>query len=100
MLYRKRITIDVKALSSNDDYPMHGINEIMRLHLHRFTNKMDNPVVTIDSMTEDGSINSSNVEKIYYIHIVFQLRHDGDVKYNHFCISTTRDGVLDIIKHQ
>ena len=100
LLYRKRISIDDEALSRNDDYPMRGINEILRLHLHRFTHKMDNPVVPIDSMNEDGSITSRNVEKIYYIHIVFQLQHDGDAKYHHFCISMTRDGVLDIIRHQ
>ena len=100
LLYRKRIAIDDEALSRNDDYPMRGINEILRLHLHRFTHKMDNPVVPIDSMNEDGTITSRDVEKIYHIHIVFQMQHDGDVKYNHFCISMTRDGVLDIIRHQ
>ena len=100
LLYRKRISIDDEALSRNDDYPMRGINEILRLHLHRFTQKMDNPVVPIDSMNEDGTIISRDVEKIYHIHIVFQLQHDGDVKYNHFCISMTRDGVLDIVRHQ
>ena len=100
LLYRKRIAIDDEALSRNDDYPMRGINEILRLHLHRFTQKMDNPVVPIDSMNEDGTITSRDVEKIYHIHIVFQMQHDGDVKYNHFCISMTRDGVLDIIRHQ
>ena len=100
LLYRKRIAIDDEALSRNDDYPMRGINEILRLHLHRFTQKMDNPVVPIDSMNEDGTIISRDVEKIYHIHIVFQLQHDGDVKYNHFCISMTRDGVLDIVRHQ
>ena len=100
LLYRKRITIDDEALSRNDDYPMRGIIEILRLHLHRFTHKMDNPVVPIDSMNEDGVIISSDVEKIYHIHIVFQLQHDGDAKYNHFCISMTRDGVLDIVRHK
>ena len=100
LLYRKRIAIDDEALSRNDDYPMRGINEILRLHLHRFTQKMDNPVVPIDSMNEDGVIISSDVEKIYHIHIVFQLQHDGDAKYNHFCISMTRDGVLDIVRHK
>lgn len=100
LLYRKRVTIDEEALSGNDGYPMHGINEILRLHLHRFTHKMDNPVVPIDSMSEDGTITSFDVEKIYYIHIIFQLQHDGERKYHHFCISMTRDGVLDIIRHQ
>ena len=33
MLYRKCVSIDDVALNKNDDYPMSGINEIMRLHM-------------------------------------------------------------------
>lgn len=98
LLYRKHVTIDDVALAENDDYPMNGINEIMRLHLHRFTQKMDNPVVPIDSVDASGSITTAEVEKIYYVNIVFQLQHAGDVEYHHFRISMTRVGVLDIRK--
>lgn len=96
LLYRKHVTIDDVALSRNDDYPMRGINEIMRLHMNRFTNKMDNPQVPIDSVEEDGSICSVNVQKIYYVNIVFQLQHDGEVEYHHFRVIMTRDGILSI----
>lgn len=96
LLYRKHVTIDDVALSCNDDYPMRGINEIMRLHMNRFTNKMDNPQVPIDSVEEDGSICSVNVQKIYYVNIVFQLQHDGEVEYHHFRVIMTRDGILSI----
>jgi hypothetical protein len=98
LLYRKHVTIDDVALAENDDYPMRGINEILRLHLHRLTHKMDNPVVPIDSVDADGRITTVNVEKIYYVNIVFQLQHDGKAEYHHFRISMTRDGVLDIMK--
>ena len=96
MLYRKRVTIDDVALAENADYPMRGINEIMRLHLTRFTQKMDNATVPIDSIDEDGNVITVNVQKIYYVNIVFQLLHDGDVEYHHFRISMTRNGVVDI----
>ena len=96
LLYRKNITIDDVALAANADYPMRGINEIMRLHLNRFTHKMDNPEVPIDTVDEAGSLRSLKVQKIYYVNIVFQLQHDGAVEYHHFRISMTRDGVVDI----
>ena len=99
LLYRKHVTIDDVALAENDDYPMRGINEIMRLHLYRLTHKMDNPVVPIDSVDENGNLMRLNVEKIYYVNIVFQLQHDGESEYHHFRISMTRDGVLDIRKN-
>ena len=96
LLYRKHVTIDDVALAENDDYPMRGINEIMRLHLHRFTQKMDNPTIPVDSVDESGNIGTMDVQKIYHVNIVFQLIHDKDVKYHHFCITMTRNGMLSI----
>lgn len=96
LLYRKHVTIDDEALAANDDYPMRGINEIMRLHLTRFTQKMDNPSVPIDTIDEDGRIMTADVQKIYHVNIVFQLEHDKEKEYHHFRITMTRNGVLDI----
>ena len=98
LLYRKHVTIDDVALAANDDYPMRGINEIMRLHLNRFTHKMDNPEVPIDSIDENGNILQLKVQKLYHVNIVFQLQHDSDTEYHHFLISMTRNGVIDIEK--
>ena len=96
LLYRKHVTIDDVALAANDDYPMRGINEIMRLHLTRFTHKMDNPEVPIDSVDGNGNIVLRKVEKLYFVNIIFQLQHDSEMEYHSFRISMTRKGVLDI----
>lgn len=96
MLYRKRVKIDDVALSSNDDYPMSGINDIVRLHMSRFTNKMDNSSVPVKNFDKDNNIYSIDVQKIYFINIVFQLRHDDKCRYHCFKITMTKDGVLDI----
>lgn len=98
LLYRKNITIDNKALQSNAAYPMRGINEIMRLHLTRFTQKMDDPTVPIDTFDQNGNVITIQVQKSYYLNLVFQLQHDGQVKYHHFRITMTRDGVLHIVE--
>lgn len=96
ILYRKRVTIDGKALAENDDYPMTGINEIMRLHLNRFTQKMDNPENPVDTIGEDGNIVSVKVQKVYYVNIVFQLQEDKESSYRHFRIAMTRNGILRV----
>ena len=96
MLYRKHLTIDDVALAGIDDYPMNGLNEIMRLHLNRFTHKMDNPKISIDTLEQDGSIKSISVRKTYYINIVFQLQHDDKAEYHHFRIVMSRDGILQV----
>lgn len=98
MLYRKHLTINDVELSNIADYPMRGINEIMRLHLTRFTQKMDNPQVPIDTFDPDGNVITINVQKSYYINIVFQLQHGTDVEYHHFRITMTRNGVLHIVE--
>ena len=96
MLYRKHLTIDDVALAGIDDYPMTGINEIMRLHLTRFTHKMDNPKISIDTLDQDGNIRSMSVRKTYYINIIFQLQHDGHAEYHHFRIVMSRDGIIQV----
>ena len=96
MLYRKHVTIDDVALAKNADYPMKGINEIMRLHLTRFTQKMDNPEVPIDTFDRQGRLVTVSIPKIYYVNVVFQLQHDADVEYHHFRITMTRNGVQAI----
>lgn len=98
LLYRKHLILDDKRLQSDEDYPMKGINEIMRLHLTRFTQKMDNPTVPIDTFDEQGNVITIEVQKSYYINIVFQLKHDGKVEYRHFRITMTRDGVIHVVE--
>lgn len=98
LLYRKHVTIDDVALAENADYPMRGINEIMRLHLTRFTHKMDNPEVPVDTVDAQGNLMSLKIQKLYYVNIIFQLQHDGNMEYHHFRIAMTRDGVLDIVE--
>ena len=98
LLYRKHVEISDSALAQVDAYPMKGINEIIRLHLTRFTHKMDNPEVPIDSFDEDGNLVTTSIPKIYYVNLVFQLQHGSEVEYHQFRISMTRNGVQGIDK--
>ena len=98
LLYRKHVEIADSALALVDEYPIKGVNEILRLHLTRFTHKMDNPEVPIDSFDEDGRLFTASIQKIYYVNVVFQLQHDGDAEYHHFRITMTRNGVQAIDK--
>lgn len=94
ILFRKRVTLDGSVLAENDDYPMRGINEIIRFHLNRFAQKMDNPEVPVDTLDKDGNISTVKVPKIYYIHMIFQLKHDNQEEYKHFRITMTRGGIV------
>lgn len=96
LLYRKRLNIDGSNLAKDNEYPMRGINEILRLHMTRFSQKMDNPEVPIDTISSDGDINIVKVQKQYYINIIFQLTHGENSQYKHFCVTMTRNGIIRV----
>lgn len=97
ILYRKRVGINGRVLAENDDYPMQGINEIMRLHMTRFTQKMDNPEIPVDTLGENDEVSTVKVQKSYYINIVFQLQeYSGNTYYRHFRVVMTRNGIIRV----
>ena len=96
LLYRQRAVLDDKALAVKDKYPRKGLNEILRLHLYRYVQKMDNPHMSVDTLDENGNITPLKVQKIYYINVVFKLVHDDQTEYAAFRIGMSRDGVFEV----
>lgn len=98
LLYRQRAVLDDKALAVKDKYPRKGLNEILRLHLYRYVQKMDNSYMSVDTLEKDGEITPLKVQKIYYVNVVFKLVHDDQAEYASFRIGMSRDGVFEVKK--
>ena len=98
LLYRKRIVIDNEQLGLASAYPVKGINEILRFHMHRFVQKMDNPEVPVDTVDGEGRVATVKVQKIYYINVVMQLVEGTATSLHRFRIVMTRKGILDVQK--
>lgn len=96
LLYRKLVVIGKNDFTDGYYYPFRGINEIMRLHINRFMQKIDNPEIFIDSLDSDGHIATIAVQRVYYIHIVMQLRHRDMAEMRHFRIAFNRDGIVKV----
>ena len=96
LLYRKRVVLDSGSLNSDSMYYLNGINEILRFHTHRFTQKMDNPEVPVNTLDEEGRVQTVRVQKIYYLNLVMQLCEGKDTSYKRFRIVMTRNGILAI----
>ncbi len=96
LLYRKLIIIGKNDFTCGNFYPFRGINEIMRLHISRFMQKIDNPEVFIDSLDSNGHIATIAVQRIYYIHIIMQLRHSELLELRHFRIAFNRNGIVKV----
>jgi hypothetical protein len=96
LLYRKRVMLDNVQLAEGSTYTVKGINEILRFHMHRFIQKMDNPEVPVDTLDADGNVATVRVQKIYYINIVMQLVEGTQTSYRRFRIVMTRNGILSV----
>lgn len=96
ILYRKLVTIDAQALHKSGTYDVKGINDICRLHLARFTQKMDNPDQTLMCLDENCSLKQVWGKKIYYLNIVLQMCSGDKTEYRRYRLNLTRDGIRNI----
>lgn len=96
ILYRKLVYIDSQKLAANNNYLTSGIHDILRLHVNRFTQKMDNPQQDLQMITPDGTVQEVVSQKIYYINIIIQVRYDDNVEYKRFRITVSRDGIQGV----
>ncbi len=96
ILYRKLVTIDSPALHKSGIYDVKGINDICRLHLARFTQKMDNPDQTLMCLDENSSLKQVVGKKIYYMNIVLQMCSGDKTEYRRYRLNLTRDGIRNI----
>lgn len=96
ILLRRMVHIDGHMLNGNDQYSIAGVNEIIRLHLIHFTQKMDNPETPLNTMSEDGVVGTVYGEKVYYLNFVMQIQHREQKDYRRFRLVLNREGILNI----
>ncbi len=108
LLYRKSVRIDREQLEANNIYETRGINDIVRLHVNTFLQKMDNPQIGVLELSPEGKLERLLCDKVYYINIVLQLCPDSaasgrkrgkavvESEYMRFRVALTRDGINSI----
>lgn len=96
ILYRKLVTIDSLQLCQSSTYDVKGINNICRLNLTRFTQKMDNPDQTLMCLDENDALTQVTGRKNYYLNIVLQICSGDYTQYRRYRLELTRDGISSI----
>ena len=96
MLYRKHVHIDRDKMEQNSKYVLSGINDIMRLHVNHFTQKMDNPKEPLYVLNESGEVSIIECDKVYYLNIIMQFQYEEQLDYKRFRIVFQRSGILRI----
>lgn len=96
ILYKKVVKLDREKMMENASWNYSGVNDIIRLQVNSFLRKMDNPLVELDRVSEDGNVISEMLPKLYYINIVLEYHYDEVTDYKHLRIALTRDGIQKI----
>lgn len=98
LLYRKSVHIDRRRLEENKSYPTDGINDIVRLHLNSFIQKMDDPEVPLLVLDDGDRPGEVLCAKCYFLNIVVRYRYGATVGYKRFRIAVSRAGIADIVE--
>jgi hypothetical protein len=96
LLYRKWVHIDREKMIANNVYHTDGINDIIRLNVNNFLQKMDNPYVPLQVIDEDNNMHRIDCRKVYFLNIVMQYQYDDKTDYKRFRVSLTRNGIESI----
>lgn len=96
IFYRKQVFLDGKKLAKHDAYKTNGLNDILRLHMNRFVQKTDNPIINLKFINKENKVGSTKAQKIYYINIIMQFVYNKQLEYKRFRIVLLRTGILEI----
>ena len=96
LLYRKWVHIDRERLVANNVYHTDGINDIIRLNISNYIQKMDNPYVPLYKLEDDNSLQRVDCKKVYFLNIVMQYQYDDRTDYKRFRVSISRNGIESI----
>lgn len=100
ILYRKIVKLNREKLMANSGYIFSGINDITRLYITHFTQKMDNSKTHINYADDDGNVTTLTSERMYYFNIIMEMQVDGLTNYKHYRIVFNRDGIMKLEKLQ
>ncbi len=96
ILYRKILYLDRRKLNELSLYLTPGINEILRLNVDSFIQKMDDPEVPLFIPDENKGYAIINGERIYYINLIMQLSSENETAYRRYRILLNRKGIKAI----
>jgi hypothetical protein len=96
LMYRKWVHIDRERLVANNVYHTDGINDIIRLNISNYIQKMDNPYVPLYKLEDDNSLQRVDCKKVYFLNIIMQYQYDDRTDYKRFRVSISRNGIESI----
>jgi hypothetical protein len=98
LLYQKRTKLYSKNFNNVfQDYEITGVNDISRINVQRFTQKMDNPK-TKTYLLKNQEKKTLNARRVYHINIIMKFHSINDSFYKRYRMVLNRDGIKRIEK--
>lgn len=96
ILYRKWVNLSKTELEKYKEYRLAGINDITRLNLFSFTQKMDNPSIPLYYPDkEKGYINFEGT-KVYPLYFIIKCESAQEIYYKKYRVLLNRNGITDV----
>jgi hypothetical protein len=97
ILFRKIVQINRDELNANSEYPVGGVNDILRFNLSSFLHKMDDPTTPL-YVTSDNGEDYEEIQgiKIYYLNFLMQLKSSDSEEFKRYRIVFNRSGIKEI----
>lgn len=96
IFYRTLMQLNRESLDANSEYPVAGVNEIFRLNISNFIQKMDNAEFPLYYPDEQEGYKLVQGEKIYYLNLILQAKEAEDWDYKRYRIVFNREGIQKI----
>ncbi len=96
MLYRKWVNLSKEEIEKYKEYRLSGINDITRINLLNFTQKMDNPHIPLYISDEERGYISIEGNKMYSLYFILHCKSDEDEYYKKYRVMFNRNGISDV----
>ncbi|MDH6310414.1 hypothetical protein M2451_003300 [Dysgonomonas sp. PFB1-18] len=96
MLYRKWVNLSKEEIEKYKEYRLSGVNDITRINLLNFTQKMDNPHIPLYISNEERGYISIEGNKMYSLYFILHCKSDEDEYYKKYRVMFNRNGISDV----
>lgn len=90
--FTKKVHIDHKKINELLDPEIHGITDIMRLNINRFTSTLEEPLALMYSVRND-SLEKTFAEKIYDVELFLRVEAGGNIDTLQGILTLTAGGI-------
>ena len=96
IIFRQHLSMYGKKLATLSHYPLHGVNEILRVNLREFLRHIDSSHVPIYVNDGNAQFHEVQVEKVYHLHFIIRVRYEGTESFRRFSVCLNRRGAISI----